>query len=208
MGAWNNISGEDTHDWTRDSDGTPTNNTGPDEGADASTWYVYLECSNGGASNPGDTAILEGPDIEGLGRVLTFAYHMFGNEMGTLYVDVFDGTWHLGVWSLSGPQQTASSDAYQTATVDLVEYAGPIRIRFRGAAAGGFRGDMAIDNIEVTGVTVYGDFDFDNRVDAGDLSKFMSHWLEADCVNLDLNGDCLITLYEFAEVANNWLYQF
>jgi O-glycosyl hydrolase len=209
LGAWTNISDEDTHDWTRNSGETQTNNTGPNAGADGSTWYVYLECSSGGASTAGDTAILEGPDIEGiLGRVLTFDYHLFGNEMGTLNVDVFDGTWHPGVWSLSGPQQTSSSDPYQTATVDLAEYTGPVRIRFRGVAAGGFRGDMAIDNIEVTGISVYGDFDFDNLVDANDLAEFMSHWLETDCVNLDLNGDCLINLDEFAEVAKNWLYQF
>jgi hypothetical protein len=75
-------------------------------------------------------------------------------------------------------------------------------------AVGGIRGDMAIDNIEVTGISVYGDFDFDNLVDANDLAEFMSHWLETDCVNLDLNGDCLINLDEFAEVAKNWLYQF
>jgi hypothetical protein len=209
LGAWTNISDEDTHDWTRNSGETQTNNTGPNAGADGSTWYVYLECSSGGASTAGDTAILEGPDIEGiLGRVLTFDYHLFGNEMGTLNVDVFDGTWHPGVWSLSGPQQTSSSDPYQTATVDLAEYTGPVRIRFRGVAGGGFRGDMAIDNIEVTGISVYGDFDFDNLVDANDLAEFMSHWLETDCVNLDLNGDCLINLDEFAEVAKNWLYQF
>ena len=209
LGAWTNIPGEDTHDWTRNSGGTPTNNSGPDGGAGGSTWYVYLETSNPGANNEGDTAILESPDIGGiLGRVLTFDYHMFGNEMGTLYVDVFDGTWHPGIWSLSGSQQTSSSDPYQTARVDLAEYTGPIRIRLRGVAVGGIRGDMAIDNIEVTGISVYGDFDFDNLVDANDLAEFMSHWLETDCVNLDLNGDCLINLDEFAEVAKNWLYQF
>jgi hypothetical protein len=32
----------------------------------------------------------------------------------------------------------------------------------------------------------------------------MGYWLLEDC-GLDLNGDCLINLYEFARFARNWL---
>ncbi len=208
FGDWVNISGEDSHDWTRNSGGTPSPNTGPDSGANSSTWYVYLECSSGGASNAGDTAILESPLINGLGRVLTFYYHMYGSSIGTLNVDVYDGTWHEAVWNLSGQQHTSNSEEYTQATVDLTSYTGSIQIRFRAVAAGGFQGDMAIDSIEVTGSPIepiYGDLSGDGNVNADDLPLFMTYWLLNDCIDLDLNGDCLINLREFAEFANNWL---
>jgi len=207
---WVNITGEDTHDWTRNSGGTSSDNTGPSGGANGSTWYVYLECSPnlGGADTAGDNAILESPEIGGTGRVLRFYYHMYGSNMGILNVDVFDDAWNDAVWSISGQQHTSSSEAYTQATVDLSSYTDPIRIRLRGVAAGGIRGDMAIDNIEVTGSTngPYGDFTGDGIVDANDLPEFFGYWIQTDCNDLDLNGDCLINLYEFSELAENWLW--
>lgn len=152
LGDWSNIAG-DTADWTRDSGGTPSSGTGPAGGANGSTWYVYLETSVGGANTAGDTAYLESAFIEGSSRTLTFFYHMYGTDMGTLNVDVFhDGSWSNGVWSLSGQQQTSNGEAYTQATVNLGAYSGAIRLRFRGVAAGGYRGDMAIDDVVVTGV--------------------------------------------------------
>jgi hypothetical protein len=71
-------------------------------------------------------------------------------------------------------------------------------------AAGDPRGDMAIDEIAVLGELLYGDMNGDNRVDEDDLWEFVGYWLEEDCA-LDLNGDCLINLYEFAAFAENWL---
>lgn len=204
FGDWVNITGDDSHDWTRDSEGTPTPNTGPAGGASDSTWYIYLETSPGGAGSAGDTAILESPLIQGYGRILTFYYHMYGIEIGTLNVDVYDGTWHDAVWSLSGQQQSSGNEAYDEVMVDLREYTGPIQIRFRAVAAGGPRGDMAIDEIKVIGRVLYGDMDENNIVNAADLSEFAGNWLQEDC-DLDLDGDCLVTLYEFVEFARNWL---
>lgn len=204
FGEWVNISSEDSHDWTLDSGGTLTPSTGSDSGAYGSTWYIYLETSPGGASTPGDTAILEGPVMGGYGRVLTFNYHMYGLEIGTLNVDVHDGAWHHAVWSLSGQQHASASEAYTRATVDLSEYTGPIRIRFRAVSAGGPRGDMVLDDIEVIGKLLYGDMDGDHVVDLVDLSEFAGYWLQGDC-GLDLDGDCVITLHEFAEFARHWL---
>ena len=135
---------------------------------------------------------------------------MFGAEIGTLNVDVMDaqGTWHDAVWTLSGMQQTSSSDLYRKVAINLEEYTGIIQIRFRAVAAGGTRGDMAIDKIEVKGNTVYGDLNADNIVNINDLSEFMEYWLTQDCIELDLNEDCLINLSELAELAKNWQMQF
>ena len=129
---------------------------------------------------------------------------MYGVEVGTLSVDVYDGAWHTDLWNISGQQHTGNADEYTRVYVDLTGYSGPIQIRLRATAVGGPRGDMAVDNIEVLGRLLYGDMDGDNYVDIDDLVDFTGYWLQADC-DLDLNGDCLINLYEFQEFARNWL---
>jgi len=211
FGNWVNVTGDDSHDWTRDSGGTPSSDTGPSSGANGSTWYVFLETSAAGANYAGDTAYLESPEIDGISRTLTFYYHMYGEDMGELNVDVYsDGSWHNEVWSISGEQHSSHSDPYTQATVDLSAYTGTIKIRFRAVAAGGLRGDMAIDDIEVTGWAgewLYGDLTYDNKVDMNDLSEFSLVWLVPDCNNaeLDLDDDCVISLYEYSFFAQNWL---
>ncbi|MBN2512244.1 MAG: fibronectin type III domain-containing protein, partial [Sedimentisphaerales bacterium] len=204
IGDWSNVTEEDLHDWILDSNGTLTPNTGPAGGTDGSTWYVYLETSPGGANNAGHSAVLQSPVIAGAKRVLTFYYHMYGVETGTLNVDVYDGTWHYAVWSLSGQQHSSDSDPYTLAAVNLSDYTGLIQIRFRAVAAGGPRGDIAIDNIAVFGRILYGDANLDNIVDTGDLFNFAEYWLQDHC-ELDLDGDCMVNLYEFAEFTNHWL---
>ena len=204
MGEWSNISGEDVVDWTRDSGGTFTPNTGPSGGANGSNWYLYLETSPGNAGKNGDTAIVESRLIPGYGRFMTFYYHLYGSEIGSLYVDVFDGAWHNGIWNISGQQQSSSEDSYYQATVDLTKYTGLIKIRFRVVAAGGPRGDMAIDDIVISGVNVYGDTNDDNIVDIIDLPDFVNSWLQEGSY-LDMDNDNKITLFEFSMFAANWL---
>ena len=202
--GWENVTGVDTHDWTRDSGGTTTPNTGPNAGANNSTWYLYIETSPGGAGKSGNTAIFESQEVNGYNRVLIFDYHMFGVNIGSLYVDVYDGIWHDAVWSLSGQQQSSSVDNYKQALVDLRQYGGPVKIRFRAVAAGGSQGDIAIDDIEVLGRELYGDMNGDNILNVEDLIGFANIWINVNC-ELDLDGDCVITLHEFAEFAENWL---
>ena len=205
FGDWVNITGQDTHDWTRNQSSTLTPNTGPSGGANGSIWYVYLETSPGGANVAGNTAILQGPMIDGYHRVLTFYYHMYGSTTGTLYVDIFhEGSWHNGIWSRSGQQHSSMSEAYTPCLVNLMNYPGPIRIRFRAVAAGGPTGDMAIDSIAVIGRPLYGDLNDDMQVELEDLAAFAGSWLQTHC-SLDLDGNCLIDLYEFAAFAQNWM---
>ncbi len=57
-------------------------------------------------------------------------------------------------------------------------------------------------------VGLYGDANADDRVDLADLPDFIALWLESDCADgsaWDLNGDCVIDLYEFAALACNWM---
>ena len=55
---------------------------------------------------------------------------------------------------------------------------------------------------------IYGDFTGDGVVRMDDLPGFFEIWLKNDCdenTELDLNGDCVISLHEFCLVALNWL---
>jgi len=88
--------------------------------------------------------------------------------------------------------------------VNLSDFSGPIQIRFRAVAVGGGFGDIAIDQIEVKGRYLYGDVNRDNLVDFDDLGILIDYWLQENC-ELDLDGDCLISLREFAEFSCNWL---
>jgi len=155
MGNWINVSG-DTDDWYRWFGPTPSSSTGPNSGANGSSWYMYMETSSEGCPDAGDTAILEGPSVmAGTDLELSFYYHMYGMHIGTLYVDVYSGSsWTEGVWSISGQQHSSSSDPYTHATVDLSAFAIPLKVRFRGVAAGGPAGDMAIDDIDIIGVSI------------------------------------------------------
>ncbi len=55
---------------------------------------------------------------------------------------------------------------------------------------------------------IYGDFTGDGVVRMDDLPGFFEIWLMNDCnenAELDLNDDCVISLYEFCLLALNWL---
>ncbi|WP_162200439.1 fibronectin type III domain-containing protein, partial [Kordia jejudonensis] len=121
--------------------------TGPDPSITTGN-YFYTEASNGSS---GDTTDLISPlvDLTALtAPALTFNYHMFGGQIGTLDVLV-NGT--TNVWTLSGEQQTSATAPWEIAVVDLAAFAGQtISITFRGTSAGTFEGDISIDNVSFT----------------------------------------------------------
>lgn len=167
MGDWHNVTTGDTHNWIRDYAGTPSSYTGPSTGANGSTYYMYMETSSGYAYTAGNTAILEGPVFSATTIQLEFEYHMYGSDIGTLAVDVLsDGSWINDVWSVSGQQQSSYSDAYTAVAVDLSDYT-VSQVRFRATAAGGFMGDIAVDNLVILRVALP-DSDGDGVIDADD----------------------------------------
>ncbi|WP_298514721.1 T9SS type A sorting domain-containing protein [uncultured Kordia sp.] len=121
--------------------------TGPDPTITTGN-YFYTEAS--GAAN-GDVAELVSPlvDLTALtAPALTFNYHMFGAQIGTLDV-IVNGT--TNVWTLSGQQQGTATAPWELAVVDLAAYAGQsITVTFRATAVGTFEGDIAIDNVSFT----------------------------------------------------------
>ncbi len=156
LGKWCQAT-DDDFDWTRNTGDTPSSGTGPNSAHDGS-YYMYTE-----ASYPrilGDIGNLYASfDFTGLtSPVLSFYYHMAGTDVGSLHVDVYDGSaWNNDVWSISGTQQANQSDPFINATIDLSSWEGlsDIMIRFRGIVGGGggdtWSSDIAIDLIEVTG---------------------------------------------------------
>ncbi|MFK7920586.1 MAG: T9SS type A sorting domain-containing protein [Bacteroidia bacterium] len=141
---------DDDIDWRLDNGGTPSTNTGPSVDANPGTaggLYIYLEAS----SCSGRTAMLESPCIDltaATSAELSFSYHMYGGNMGSLHMDVQeDGVWDLDVATpISGDQ----GNAWQNFTLSLAVYSGKIiKLRFRGITGGGFESDIALDDIVI-----------------------------------------------------------
>ena len=144
---------QDDINWTLLSGATPSNNTGPSgDHTTGSGNYLYVEASN--PNFPARLAELYGPCIDLSGNTsaqLSFWYHLWGADMGTLSLDIQSGgVWTNDVWSLSGDQ----GNSWQQATVPLTPYlGGTVRFRFRGLTGANFTSDMAIDDINVTGTS-------------------------------------------------------
>lgn len=153
-GCVNETSGAaDDIDWRVDLNGTPSQNTGPsidfDPGINVGK-YLYTEASGG---CEGQVASLVTPCIDltnATAAALSFGYNMYGVEMGELHVDIFaNGVWTNDITAvISGNQGTN----WQQRLEPLTPYLGSVvNFRFRGITGNGYRSDMAIDGISVTG---------------------------------------------------------
>lgn len=142
---------DDDRNWRRRAGSTPTNNTGPltaGEGA----YYRYIETS-GNNGNPYKVSAFTTKrclDITSLTQPeFKFLYHMFGNHIGQLEVQLStDGgtTWTESIWSVAGSQGTS----WLTANIDLSPYSSnQLRIRVVATSGNGHRGDIAIDALEI-----------------------------------------------------------
>lgn len=142
--------------WDIDGSGsTPSSSTGP-SGAYSGSNYLYTEASSG---STGSVATLTSPpiDVSGVTGVphVEFYYHMYGISMGTLNVDIYDGTsWNDAVWTLSGQQQGSSSDAWLQASIDISSYtgSGTLQVRLRAVRGSNYEGDISIDDFTVRGL--------------------------------------------------------
>lgn len=150
FGAWTQASGDDFN-WSRNSGGTPSSNTGP-SAASSGSYYVYMESSSPNYSSK--QAILNSPcfDLSGLSSPsLTFKYHMYGAAaMGNLKLEAStNGTSWTTIWSKAGNQ----GNSWQTATVSLNSYTSEteLKLRFNGTTGTTWQGDMAVDAFSISG---------------------------------------------------------
>ncbi len=150
LGSWVQSTDDDI-DWTRNSGGTATDNTGP-SGTPDGDWYLFVENHDSGASYKTASVECSFDLSSALRPELSFDYHMFGYYIDCLAVDVFDGSqWNLDVWNRTGQQHSASDTPWSTALVDLSEFAGndAVTIRFRSQQLRWHAADTAIDNISI-----------------------------------------------------------
>ena len=147
IGLWSQDAGDDIN-WTRDSGGTPSSNTGPASGSDGS-FYMFVEASGNGTGFPNKRAILNSPCFD-LGAEteasFIFDYHMFGSTDGgsvALEVSTDDGSSWTSIWSQTGNQ----GNQWNSVTIDLAAYVGgSIQLRFNRLTGGTWQSDVAIDN--------------------------------------------------------------
>ena len=181
FGSWTNATG-DVFDWTRNSGGTTSSNTGPSgDHTSGSGYYLFTEASSPQAE--GDAAILESPciDLTGASEAdLDFWYHMYGAGMGTLEVQVASSTGascaslggHASAFSVSGNQ----GDLWTAANVSLDPYTGgSIQIRIIGVVGSSYQSDMAIDDVEVTATSTSagGEADYVIHVSVDGLASYL-----------------------------------
>ncbi|MBW1687524.1 MAG: agmatine deiminase family protein [Deltaproteobacteria bacterium] len=155
FGNWPNVGG-DVFDWTRNSGGTPSSGTGPSgDHTSGSGFYLFTEASS--PRSAGDDAILESPciDLTGASEAdLNLWYHMYGGNMGTLYVQVASSTGascdSLGSFATID-SWTGNQDLWIERNVNLDPYTGgSIQTRIIGERGSGYQSDIAIDDVEVT----------------------------------------------------------
>jgi hypothetical protein len=142
---------DDDHEWTRNSGGTDTGNTGP-SGASDGSWYLYVENHDSGVQYKTSSVECEFDFSAASAPELTFDYHMYGLYIDYLSVDIYDGSsWSSNVWQYTGQAQSSSEDPWSTATVDLSAFTGndEVTIRFRSKQKQWHAADTAIDNISI-----------------------------------------------------------
>jgi hypothetical protein len=144
----NNISSPNSFKWVVNNGSTVSSSTGPKKGNGGSGKYVYAEASNSGAD-----AFMKTPTIDFSGLTnptLTFYYHMYGSNMGDLYVRYVHDTIKDTIAVISGQQHTNDSAAWTMHFVDLSAYKQlPGELQFVATRGNGYAGDMAIDDISI-----------------------------------------------------------
>ncbi len=150
VGSWIQVTGDDVN-WIIDSNGTPSNGTGPASAVEGSS-YIYVEASGNGTGFPAKRAILNSPcfDLSGLSEaVFSFKYHMLGNAVGTLSVDasIDNGVSWTGIFNRTGTQ----GSSWNTANIDLASYVGAsVQLRLNAVTGNSWQGDIAIDDVKVS----------------------------------------------------------
>ncbi len=150
-GDWSNDnSGDDDIDWTTDEAGTPSIGSGPmvdvTFGTDIGN-YIYTEATF--CNNQTANLISKCLDVSALTYpYLQFWYHMFGSDMGRIFVDVYSGGMWTQIDAIVGEQQPVQADPWILRSIDLSPYASSIiQLRIRGVTGINTNSDIAVDNI-------------------------------------------------------------
>ena len=152
LSNWTNDVNND-FDWVTNSNGTPSNNTGPSFAYDLNT-YIYTESSN--ANHPFKNSAITSPCVnlsQYSNPILNFYYHKYGNgnDNSILSVDISSDngiTWQLDVWNIIGNL----GDQWNSQSIDLTNFiSSELKVRFRVLTGHTWSSDIAIDKISILG---------------------------------------------------------
>lgn len=154
-GIWQNAS--ESAPWLVNADKTGTAFTGPDQDYFGSGNYIYIESSDTFCNN--NEAVLLSSCMEviaGSECNLSFAYHMFGNDISYLALDISVDNMEnwINIWENNGNQ----GNNWLTQSINLEDYiAENIQLRFRSMIPENNFGDIAIDEIVLSNIQVKSD---------------------------------------------------
>ncbi|WP_196886235.1 T9SS type A sorting domain-containing protein [Aureivirga sp. CE67] len=147
---WTNATGTDDTDWLINAGETVSEETGPIVDYNLQTpegKYAYIESSN--CNNLEAFLVTPCLDFSTFDFIeMSFAYHMYGNAMGSLHVDIY----HNGEWKtdVMAPIVGDKGQQWQVQKVNLNDYVGSVvKVRFRGLTGSGYTSDIAIDAIQI-----------------------------------------------------------
>lgn len=127
--------------WRRQSGGTSSISTGPSS-AQSGSFYVYVETTNGDSFDAGNEDILRYDSPDNTITNISFYRNRYGSDQGTLYLEGWTGV----AWEVIASWSGNEGDSWI-----LSEHpCNHSSVRFRNVAAGGYMGDVALDNIVVT----------------------------------------------------------
>ena len=155
-GFWNGASsssnsGEYPWEVEANNDGN-SSYTGPSSPYNGSG-YLYSEGTN---DSDGDAFIIESDSYSATSTSMTFRYHMYGEGMGTLYVEesINGGTSWTPLLTLAGEQHSTAGADWSLATSGSGSFtaisSNANKLRFRYISGSSYKTDCAIDNIVVT----------------------------------------------------------
>ncbi|XP_066300039.1 MAM and LDL-receptor class A domain-containing protein 2-like [Branchiostoma lanceolatum] len=145
---WNETS-TGTFAWRRHRGSTPDSNTGPPfdhTTLSAQGFYMYVDASSG---NVYSYATLTSPMLQQASSTceLTFWYHMYGQDIGSLQVVRQQGTTQATLWELSGDQ----GNVWQQAVVYVGRVNTPFQLLVQARRGFNHLGDVAIDDVSFQG---------------------------------------------------------
>lgn len=131
--CWNRDVGQ-SYVWKPNTSNTTFNSGPTQDHTSGSGKFMNADRLFGGGVTPADRTFLTTPLIDLAPLTvpeLSFWYHMFGADIDSLVVDLFDGTSWTTILSFQGAQQSAKSDPWKEAVIDLSAYANDtIKVRF------------------------------------------------------------------------------
>ncbi|WP_055447390.1 M4 family metallopeptidase [Lacinutrix mariniflava] len=209
LGSWSQASGDDI-DWTRDSSGTPSSNTGPSSGS-AGSWYLFVEASS--PNNPNKSAILNSPcfNLSSVSTaVFSFDYHMYGaNNLGSVAVEASsnNGSSWASIWNASG---TSQGNTWQSVNLDLSAYVGGVvQLRFVRVTGDTWQADIAIDNVKLLNSTATADpcsgvseYNSSTSYSTGDRVTYQGNLFERTASSWTNLGACGATATLLAQDVN------